>query len=77
MDGIQILLIVVVVTLTMLLVIVGIQVLLIIFAIRRVIAKVDAMLEGKEKFEDFVTKERIQKVFTFIQNRLPRRFRRQ
>ncbi len=71
MSGLQILLIVVVVSLTMLLVIVGVQVLFIILAIKRVIGKVESMLEGKDRIEDVVTKERVQKVMNYVRSKLP------
>lgn len=75
MSGLQILLIVVIVSLTMLLVIVGLQVLFIILSIKRVVGKVEGMLDGKDRIEDVVTKERMQKVMNYIRSKLP--FKRQ
>jgi hypothetical protein len=71
MSELQIVLIIVIVVLTMLLIIVGVQVLFIILAIKRVIRKVEGMLEGKDRIEDVVTKERIQKAMSYIRSKLP------
>lgn len=71
MSGLQILLIIVIVSLTLLLVIVGMQVLFIILAIRRVIQKVEGMLEGKERIEDVVTRERVRNVANYIRSKFP------
>lgn len=71
MSGIYIILIVVFVVLTILLFIVGMQILLVIFEIKKVIVKVNGMLEGKENLSDIITKERIASVFSYLQQKFP------
>ncbi len=71
MSGIYIILTIVFVALAALLLIVGMQVLLVIFEIRKVIKRVNTMLEGSTHFEDLVTKERVSSAFSYLQKRLP------
>lgn len=71
MNGLQILLIVVIVTLTILLLVIGIQIFFIIAGIRKVIRKVNAMLEGKEGLDEVVTRQRVRNVLIYFKGKLP------
>jgi len=69
MSGIQIILIIVIVTLTLLLVIVGLQVILILWGVRKLLSKVSLMVEGKERLEDLEIPDKVKKFLMFIKRR--------
>lgn len=71
MTSLQILLIIVIITLTILLVVIGTQIFFVVSDIRKVIKKVNSMIEGKEGIDEVVTKERVQKAMNYLRNKLP------
>jgi hypothetical protein len=69
MEGIQILLIIVVVTLTMLLVFVGVQVLLVIFGIKRILKKVEQKIDLSDAIDAKFVSEQARGIKNFIKTR--------
>lgn len=69
MSGIEILLIIVIVTLTMLLLVVGLQVLLILWSIRKLIERVTMMVDGRERLSEIKMPEPLKKLLGFLLKR--------
>lgn len=70
MSGIQILLIIVIVTLTMLLVIVGVQVVFIITGVRRILRKVEAKIDGSEMIDRKFVVEQVKGTRDFVKKKI-------
>jgi hypothetical protein len=70
MEGIQILLIVVVVTLTMLLVLVGVQVLLVIFGVKRILRKIEQKVDLSDSIDAKFVEAQVRGVRDFFKKKI-------